>query len=270
MKKPLFVAAAICSLSFAVATEAVAPAEVIKATEAIQFLQGETAIKNTVMSAEELVNDCIARFPQEELQLTGRLTMRRRYGIEMLEYDFQANICWGTLEPYATYKFFALDGKIVDNVTIKRNAAGKIILTRDMKTATGAAILPPKTSDTILGSDVTWIDATMDFLWWGKPELVGSGDIKGRDCDIIKLTPPEPTKQCTFGKVWLDKIHRILMQATQNDETGKETRRLWIRAVQKLEVAENDERWVIKDLEVETTGSGHRTRLHFEDVKVVR
>jgi predicted aldo/keto reductase-like oxidoreductase len=60
------------------------------------------------------------------------------------------------------------------------------------------------------------------------------------------------------------------MQATQNDEAGKETRRLWVRAVQKLEVAENDERWVIKDLEVETTGSGHRTRLHFEDVKVVR
>jgi uncharacterized Zn ribbon protein len=70
--------------------------------------------------------------------------------------------------------------------------------------------------------------------------------------------------------VWLDKAQRVLMQATQNDSTGNETRRLWVRAVQKLEVAEGDERWVIKDLEVETTGSGHRTRLHFDDVKIVK
>ena len=36
---------------------------------------------------------------------------------------------------------------------------------------------------------------------------------------------------------------------------------MWVRAVQKI-----DERWVMRDIEVETTGSGHRTRLHIDNV----
>lgn len=265
-------AALVCSFSLcSFASEADKPAEAIKAPSSIQFLQPSTdAEAAPALSAEMLMEDCIGRFPPEELQLSGRLTKRRRYGIEMAEFDFVANVCWGTAEPYATYRFYSLKGELVDNVTIKRNAEGKISLSRDMKTPAGAQIPPPKINETILGSDVTWIDATMDFLWWKNPELVGKGDVKGRDCDIIKLTPPEPTQSCAYGKVWLDKAQRVLMQATQNDESGKETRRMWVRAVQKLEVAEDDERWVIKDLEVETTGSGHRTRLHFDDVKIVR
>lgn len=51
------------------------------------------------------------------------------------------------------------------------------------------------------------------------------------------------------------------MQAVQLDAAGRERRRLWVRAVQKI-----GGRWVFKDLEVETKGTGHRTRLHFDDV----
>ncbi len=42
---------------------------------------------------------------------------------------------------------------------------------------------------------------------------------------------------------------------------GRVIRKLWVRAVQKV-----DERWIFKDLEVETTGTAHRTRLHFDKV----
>lgn len=270
MKKYIIAALVGAFISCSFAQETNEATQAIKAPSSIQLLkQADTKINHN-LTAKMLMADCVSRFPPEELQLTGRLTMRRRYGIEMAEYDFVANVCWGTKEPYATYKFYSLDGKIADNVSVKRNAIGEITLTRDIKTDTGANILAPKASDRILGSDVTWIDATMDFLWWKNPEIIGEGDIKGRDCDIVKLSPPEPTQNCAFGKVWLDKAQRVLMQATQNDESGKETRRLWVRAVQKLEVAKDDERWVIKDLEVETTGSGHRTRLHFDDVKIVR
>lgn len=271
MKKHFTFALFCTVLSCAVADEASNSAEAIKAPAAMQFLQQSTAnTAPTTLSAEMLIQDCIRRFPTEELELRGRLTMRRRYGIEMAEYNFVAKVCWGTAEPYGTYSFFALDGKQVDCVTIKRDATGNISISRDMKTPAGVQIPPPKLTDSILGSDVTWIDATMDFLWWKNPELVGSGEVKGRDCDIIKLISLDSTDSCSFGKVWLDKAQRVLMQATQNNKDGKETRRMWVRAVQKMEVAKDDERWVIKDLEVETTGSGHRTRLHFEDVKIVR
>lgn len=268
MKKYITTALSFSLLTGAIASETNSTSTAIEAPASIQLLQAP-APTETLSSAELLMADCIARLPSEELLLTGRLTMRRRYGIEMAEYDFEANVCWGTAEPYATYKFYSLDGTLVDYVTIKRSTEGNITLFRNMKTPAGAQIPPPKLNDLVLNSDVTWIDVTLDFLWWNNPELVGQGEIKGRDCDIIKLIPQEPTPKCAFGKVWLDKSQRVLMQATQNDEAGKETRRFWVRAVQKVEVAEDDERWVIKDLEVETTGSGHRTRIHFEDVKIV-
>ena len=51
------------------------------------------------------------------------------------------------------------------------------------------------------------------------------------------------------------------MQAVQLDALGRERRRLWIRGMQKVQG-----RWVFKDLEVETPGTGHRTRLHFDGV----
>ncbi len=271
MKKSIVLALFCTLISASFANELPASSTAtVAAPSAIKLLQ-ETAPTDSInWTGSELIQDCILRFPTEEMQLVGRLTMRRRYGIEMLEYDFNANICWGTPEPYATYKFYSLKGELLDNVTIKRTKNGEITLSRDMKTPLGAQIPPPKMHERVLGSDVTWIDATMDFLWWESPELIGEGEVKGRDCDIIKLIPPATSNSdCAFGKVWLDKAQRVLMQATQNDEAGKELRRLWVRAVQKLEVAEGDERWVIKDLEVETTGSGHRTRLHFDDVKIV-
>lgn len=249
----------------------IASSETIIAPESILLLQQQNETQATLDSgAEQIIAECISRFPSEELQLSGRLTMRRRYGIEISEYNFQANVCWGIAEPYATYKFYTLKNELVDHVTIKRNTAGEITIFRNMKTPAGAQIPPPKINDAVLGSDVTWIDATMDFLWWKNPENFGKGEVKGRNCNIIKLSPPEPTKSCAYGKVWIDNAYNVLMQATQNDENDKETRRMWVRAVQKMEVAEDDERWVIKDLEVETTGSGHRTRLHFDEVKIVQ
>ena len=52
-----------------------------------------------------------------------------------------------------------------------------------------------------------------------------------------------------------------MLQAAQIAADGRVIRKLWVRAVQKV-----DERWIFKDLEVETTGTAHRTRLHFDKV----
>ena len=49
------------------------------------------------------------------------------------------------------------------------------------------------------------------------------------------------------------------MQAEQLSPQGEPVRRMWVQSVKKM-----SERWMIRDMEVEMMGSGHRTRLYVD------
>ena len=51
------------------------------------------------------------------------------------------------------------------------------------------------------------------------------------------------------------------MQAEQLDPQGNTVRRMWVQRVKKT-----GDRWMIRDMEIESLGSGHRTRLTVDDV----
>jgi hypothetical protein len=51
------------------------------------------------------------------------------------------------------------------------------------------------------------------------------------------------------------------MQAEQLDPQGSAVRKMWVQRVKKI-----DERWMIRDMEIETLNSGHRTRLFVDEV----
>ena len=85
--------------------------------------------------------------------------------------------------------------------------------------------------------------------------------MKGRNCVLLDVVPPEPDAGCAFVRLWVDSEIAFVLQAAQFGADGVERRRLWVRGVKKAAG-----RWVFKDIEVETHGTGHRTRLHFDDV----
>ena len=53
---------------------------------------------------------------------------------------------------------------------------------------------------------------------------------------------------------------RSLMQMEQLGPQGNVVRRMWVQRIKKME-----ERWMVRDMEVETLNSGHRTRLHVDE-----
>ncbi|MBQ3809244.1 MAG: outer membrane lipoprotein-sorting protein, partial [Kiritimatiellae bacterium] len=120
---------------------------------------------------------------------------------------------------------------------------------------------PASPAEPILGTDVTWLDVGIDFVNWRNPALAGEDRLKGRVCDLLDVEPAAPTPGCAKARLWVDRAQKVVMQAAQVDENGREVRKLWVRAVQKV-----DDHWIFKDLEVETAGTGHRTRLHFDNV----
>ena len=179
--------------------------------------------------AAEVVANCRAMIPAN-VELSGRVILRNRKGIVQAEHDY---------------------------VLVRSNAVTRL-------TIDGAAYNPPadgaKTPTRgMLGTDVTWSDLTLDYLDWtdfsydDNPE---SETVHGQVCCVILMKSGNRTV-----RVWVDRKTGALMQAEELRD-GKAVRRLWGTRIKKF-----GERWMANVLEVETLGSGHRTKITVEELK---
>ena len=122
----------------------------------------------------------------------------------------------------------------------------------------------PTYAGRVLGTDMTWLDLSLDYLWWKDVRFDDRPEGKSRnnrDCFILLAVPPQPIPGCMAMRIWVDKQLRCIMQAEQIGPQGNTTRRMWVQRVKKM-----NDRWMIRDMEIETLNSGHRTQLLVEDV----
>jgi len=111
---------------------------------------------------------------------------------------------------------------------------------------------------TLAKTDVTRDDLSLAYLWW--PEVADDAQrtgetVHGQACRVIDLKNGE-----RLVKAWVDCKTGALMQAEEH-KGGKAVRRLWGTRVKKF-----GERWMANVMEVETLGSGHRTKITVEEL----
>jgi hypothetical protein len=179
--------------------------------------------------------------PAEPVTMTGSIVLRNRRGIPSGEYDYTLNS-----DRTATPAKLALEFREHDSTNV---------LERHEILRPG-----PVPEGKVLKTDVTWLDLTLDFLWWPKAEFDAEREgetVHGQKCDVILISNGE--KQV---RAWCDKKTGCLMQAEEL-KNGKPRRRLWGTRIKKF-----DGRWFPNVLEVETIGSGHRTKIIVDDLKV--
>lgn len=204
---------------------------------------------------ETLLAACLARMPRERVMLAGTLNMRKRYGVSILECAFEVAADYRTPDTPTDYRLADEDtGATLLAARTFRDPARGLVVER-----TDGGPAPASAAEPIFGTDLTWLDVGIDFVNWRNPALAGEDRLKGRVCDLLDVEPVSPVPGCAKARLWIDRAQKVVMQAAQFDETGRQTRRLWVRAVQKV-----DDHWIFKDLEIETLGTGHRTRLHFD------
>lgn len=207
-------------------------------------------------SGPALLADCLARMPADPVTLTGWVRDRKPRGVVAQEFNFTALLQWGAPVPSVQYTFSEKDGTTLARATVHHPAAtgSELVL------QTGADLAPadpPAWNATVLDTDITWLDLSMDFLHWQKAELAGEASVRGRLCDLVEVYPPTPIPGCRKVRLWVDRQIRMFLQAQEVDETGRINRQMWVRSVKKM-----GERWMVQDIEVETRSRGHRTRLH--------
>jgi len=181
---------------------------------------------STNAPAAEVVANCRSMIPADA-ELKGRIVLRSRKGIVQAEYGYD----------------------------LVRNAgATDLKLTKDDKD------VEFEKSGQILGTDVTWSDLTLDYLWWDDVSFDAEREgetVHGQVCTVIVMKKGE--RQV---RVWVDRKTGALMQAEEMKD-GKAVRRLWGTRLKKF-----GERWMANVMEVETVGSGHRTKITVEELKV--
>jgi len=180
----------------------------------------------TNATPEQLVASCRAMIPAA-VELEGRIILRNRRGIVQAEHDYVLTRTNGVTS-------LKVDGKAMDEVKAK-----------------GAI--------SILGTDVTWSDLTLDYLQWddfGFDAERESETVHGQTCAVVLLRRGERTV-----RVWVDRKTGALMQAEEL-VGGRPVRRLWGARIKKF-----GDRWMANVMEVETLGSGHRTKITVEKLK---
>ena len=187
---------------------------------------------STNATARELVMNCRTMIPAD-VELSGRIILRNRKGIPQAEHDY---------------------------VLTRSNAVTRL-------TVDGQPVEPPSTTQTlkhsniqtICNTDVTWSDIALDYLWWDDFSFDAEREgetVHGQVCAVVLLKKGDRTV-----RVWVDRKTGALMQAEELKD-GKTVRRLWGTRIKKF-----GERWMANVLEVETIGSGHRTKITVEELK---
>ena len=181
---------------------------------------------STNAPAAEVIANCRSMIPADA-ELTGRIVLRSRKGIVQAEYGYDLVRKAGATDPTLTK----------DDKNVEFEKSGQI-----------------------LGTDVTWSDLTLDYLWWDDVSFDAEREgetVHGQVCTVIVMKKGE--RQV---RVWVDRKTGALMQAEEMRD-GKSVRRLWGTRLKKF-----GERWMANVMEVETIGSGHRTKITVEGLKV--
>ncbi len=174
----------------------------------------------------ELVASCRTMVPAD-VELDGRIILRNRKGFTQAEYGY----------------------------TLTRKGGETDLVVRD---GAGEAVAFEK-DGRILGTDVTWSDITLDYLWWDDFSFDAEREaesVHGQKCAVIVMK-----KGDRAVRVWVDRKTGALMQA-EEFASGRPVRRLWGTRIKKF-----GDRWMANVMEVETLGSGHRTKITVEELK---
>jgi len=88
-----------------------------------------------------------------------------------------------------------------------------------------------KLRESIRGTDVTYEDFTLLFLYWPKPVLQGEEKVAGEDCFRLQLANPDDTGAYGSVTVWVHKRFRAFWKMRGFDRKGKALKEFQVQSV---------------------------------------
>lgn len=220
-----------------------------------------TVIVAAPTSAMEVLYGTISRLPNDPVTLYGTLTVRKPHGVGARTIPFSMALEWGAQPPCATYELQDGFGRVDQILKIEHPK------NQPMKLAAydgeGKPLeKQPKLTDSVRGTDFSWLDISLAFLWWDDAELKGEDSFRGSLCDLVDVKPPVKIDGCGYMRLWVDRKRGLLRQVEQFDENGVRTRWMWVGSIRKI-----NDRWMIKTMEMKRPSTGVQTQMRIDDLE---
>lgn len=118
----------------------------------------------------------------------------------------------------------------------------------------------------IAGTDITYEDLTLRFLYWPNAKLIGEQNMRGEDCYQVRLDNPRPGNGA-FGAVyvWIHKKYGAFWNIKAYDRNGAPLKEFQVTKVMQLP----DGKYTLKQMRINKLGPDERvqavTYLEFDD-----
>ncbi len=204
--------------------------------------------------ADRMMEMVRSMLPDSPVVIRGRLLTADRVGRPEPVCMVELSLSLGDDPPVARYSIMDLFGEKLEEMTVTRGHGSSPEIAYGSGSPPVAAQAPAM-RDAIRGTDITWNDLTLSFLWWSGARIAGRESVRGRDCVIIAFDDSVSTR------LWIDEKLFMIIQAEEYNSGGTRTRRLSVKNIKKI-----GDVWMLKDMEVRRYPSMARTLLRVDEV----
>ncbi len=106
---------------------------------------------------------------------------------------------------------------------------------------------PAKYGEPVRGTDITYDDLSMRFLYWPNARIVRQEKLKGRDCIQLSVRNPDGSGAYSSVNIWIDKLSGGLLKMIGYDRSGRPIRRFEVLSGKKF-----DDIWMVDEMRIET------------------
>tara|TARA_R110000850_G_scaffold10259_18_gene36866 strand:- start:2099 stop:2851 length:753 start_codon:yes stop_codon:yes gene_type:complete len=114
-----------------------------------------------------------------------------------------------------------------------------------------APVAPGKYGEQIRGTDATYDDLSMRFLYWPDAKLVKLDRIKERNCWMVRVRNPDGAGAYSTVDVWIDKGSGGMLKMIGYNQQGRPIRRFEVLHGKKF-----GDIWMIDEMRIETIDPG--------------
>lgn len=205
--------------------------------------------------APEILAKMRAAFPTAPFVVRGQLLCRDVEGNVVRTLNADLRLEWGATPPRAQVAVADAFGAHLAGMSLRR-PQGRPVEVEVFTNDPPVKVERPDLTAAIAGTDFTWSDLTLSFLWWPGGKTYATEMKKTRLCYVVDLPAPAGSGPCARMRLWVDTHEYALLQADAFDSSGRAIRRLAVKSLKKI-----GDTWTLEDLDMETLPARTRTTL---------
>ncbi len=110
-----------------------------------------------------------------------------------------------------------------------------------------APVRAARYDERVRGTDISFEDLALKFLYWKHPKIIGEETIRSRRSWKFEIQAPRGASQYGVARLWIDQDGGALMRVEGYDPQGRLIRRFEVVDVQRI-----DGQWMLKSMRIET------------------